>query len=393
MRVWLLALGSVLVGIAAALVCLWLEFTGVAEQFEPHKQSLRAADARHAGGDQSRPVAVAVGGTDYDFGVGPRDGSLSHEFVVKNEGRAPLTLTKGATSCKCTLSDLVDDQVLPGASVNVKLTWKLITTAKRFRQTAEIHTNDPTLPTILFAVQGKVLDFVRVEPTELVLSNLSSGDGGKAQFRLYGYSVGQFHVVQHEFTNADLAPYFSLTFQPLSADELKTEPDAKCGVVAEVTVKPGLPLGPINQTIQLTTDVPEASKFDVSVTGSVVSDIAIVGPPNFDEDRELLKLGTVAQAEGARANLQILVKGPHRRDVRLAVKETDPKDALVVSLGKASPINDEAVFMYPLTIEIPKGAHPVDRLGSDQFKLGKIVIETTHPTSKIINLHVRFSVK
>ena len=107
----------------------------------------------------------------------------------------------------------------------------------------------------------------------------------------------------------------------------------------------------------------------------------------------MLRLGTVAQSEGARASLRILVKGPYRRDVRLTVKETDPADALAVSLGEATEINNGAVFMYPLTVEIPKGARPVDRLGSDQFKLGKIVIETTHPTSKIIKFYVRFSVK
>ena len=393
MRVWLLALGSILVGIAAALVCVWLEFSGVAEQFEPHNQSAQIQETGGDSGEKPLPRAVAVGGTDYDFGVGQRDGSLSHEFVIKNEGRVPLTLTKGATSCKCTLSELPQDQVPPGGTAKVTLQWKLTTAAKRFRQTAEIRTNDPALSLILFSVQGKVVDLVRVDPTELVLSNLSSGEGGNAQIRLYGYGVDRFQVLQHEFTNQDLAPYFSLAIQPLPADEVQREPDAKYGPLAELTVKPGLPLGPINQTIRLTTDVPEASKFEVSVTGSVVSDIAIVGPQIFDEVREVLKFGTVAQSEGARASLRILVKGPHRRDVRLTVKEPDPPDSLVVSLGEATEINNGAVIMFPLTVEIPKGARPVDRLGSDQFKLGKIVIETTHPTSKVINLYVRFSVK
>ncbi|MCY2988748.1 MAG: DUF1573 domain-containing protein [Planctomycetota bacterium] len=393
MRVWLLALGSILVGITSALACMWLEFSGGVEQFEPHNQSARPPDAGNDSGEKPLPRAVMTGGTDYDFGVGQRDGSLSHEFVIKNEGRVALTLSKGPTSCKCTLSDLAQDQVPPGEIAKVKLQWKLTTTAKRFRQTAEIHTNDPALPTILFSVQGKVLDIVRLDPTELVLSSRSSGEGGKAHFRLYSYSVERFQVIEHEFTNQELAPYFSLAIQPLSADEVKQEPDAKYGLVAELTVKPGLPLGPINQTIRLTTDVPEASKFEVSVTGSVVSDIAIVGSQNFDEERDVLRLGTIAQAEGARASLRILVKGPHRRDVRMTVKETDPADVLAVSLGEATEINNGAVFMYPLTVEIPKGARPVDRLGSDQFKLGKIVIETTHPTSKIIKLYVRFSVK
>ncbi len=104
MKIWVLAIGTVLVGIGAGLVSAWLEFVGVPSQFEPHNQ---AAGATASSSTQRKgPKASVVDGTDFDFGVGQRNTKLNHTFHVRNAGDEPLTLEKGATSCKCTLSDL-----------------------------------------------------------------------------------------------------------------------------------------------------------------------------------------------------------------------------------------------------------------------------------------------
>ena len=55
-------------------------------------------------------------------------------------------MEKGSTSCKCTLSEMTDNQLPPGGVATVKLDITLKTTGTKFRQTAEIHTNDPCSP-------------------------------------------------------------------------------------------------------------------------------------------------------------------------------------------------------------------------------------------------------
>ena len=60
-------------------------------------------------------------------------------------------------------------------------------------------------------------------------------------------------------------------------------------------------------------------------------------------------------------------------------------------------INDGAVLMIPMTITIPPGSRVVNRLGGKATelgaKLGKIVIETTHPQTKQVLLYVHFAVE
>lgn len=391
MKLWVLTLGTIFVGVAAGASSAWLEFANVGNQFEPHNQSAGAAAA--VGPEKAGPKAVIVNGTDFDFGVGQRQGAMNHTFLIRNDGDQPLKLEKGATTCKCTLSDLKTGEVPPSGTAEVRLDWKLITLGEQFRQTAEIHTNDPRRPTVSLTVHGTVTDLVRLDPHDVVLSNVTANDGARATVHLYGFNVKDLQVLSHEFTNPDTASYFSLDWKPSPADELQGKQGATLALTGTLIVKSGLPLGPINQTIQLKTNVAEVDKLELEISGSVVSDIAIVGPSQFVEKHGLLMFGIIERARGAKATLRILVKGPHRQDVKLTVQDVDPADVLNASLGEAQEINAGAVRLYPLEIEVRPGSRLVNRMGSEQAKFGKIVIESTHPTVKKIPIKVKFAVE
>jgi hypothetical protein len=74
--------------------------------------------------------------------------------------------------------------------------------------------------------------------------------------------------------------------------------------------------------------------------------------------------------KGIETTLRILIKGPHRHDVQLKIKEVDPSDVLAVQLGESVPINNGLVYMHPLTVSVPKGSRPVARMGL----IGKITV-------------------
>lgn len=391
MRIWVIAAVSILVGMGAGFGSVYIEFAKVPDQFEPHNRPA----PKGLDGDipTEIPQAVVVDGRSFDFGKAQRDSKMKHTFVIKNEGSVPLTLEKGPTSCKCALSDLESDSIMPGKSGKVTLEWKINVLGKHFRQTAEVYTNDPVHSTILLEITGKITDMLRMEPRDLVLSSVSVSEGGDTQFRIYGFDIENIEIVEHKFDNQEIAPFFDLTFANLQPADLKSESDASCGVVGTLAVKPGLPLGPINQKIHLKTNIEKASNLELSVTGSVIGDISIVGPRDFSHTASTVRFGTLDSSEGAKTTLRLLVKGPYRRDVDLWVKEIEPADVVVASLGEPKPINDGAVYMYPLTVEIPKNTRSVNCLGVKKGALGKILIETTHPSAKEVPIYVRFAVK
>ena len=89
---------------------------------------------------------VKVDATEFDFGSMDFESKGRHDFTFTNVGQAPLTLTAGGTSCRCTLSELGEEEIPPGGSAKVTLTWKPAEKPGPYQQTAKILTNDPIQP-------------------------------------------------------------------------------------------------------------------------------------------------------------------------------------------------------------------------------------------------------
>ena len=156
-------------------------------------------------------------------------------------------------------------------------------------------------------------------------------------------------------------------------------------------VKPGMPLGTFLQTIHLRTNLPEGVPLEFTVSGVVVSDVSLLGG-NYSASRRLLSLGTVQRSTGTKSMMRAVIKGPYHNDVKLTLKSVEPENGLHVTIGDPSPLGEGAT-MFPISVEIPPGTEPMNRLGGDkQGDYGKILIETTHPDAKLLRVMVRFAV-
>ncbi len=393
MKVALIALGAVLAGLECGIGTALNEVHWTPSQFEPDNRTAAAVGIVLDDSDRLGPKIEVVGGLVYDFGTGQRDSKLEHSFVIRNVGDDMLTLTAGSTSCSCSFSELEEDRIAPGESTDITLNWHLTTSGEEYRQTAEIYTNDPRQPTINLMAQGTILDLVRVEPRQLVLSNVSVNQGARVTFTLFGFHHSDLGVLDHRFDNPESSEFFELEFVDYDLGQVEMNPAPTAAVQGILTVKSGLPLGPLNQTIHVKTNIEEAPELELPISGSVVGDLSVVGGGFFRQQSNLLILGQVDGEKGIETTLRVLVRGQHRQDVQLKVKETDPSDVLEVQIGEAVPINKGVVYMHPMTVSIPRGSRPVARMGFDREDYGRIVIETTHPDTPLLTLRVRFAVR
>ncbi|OHB80159.1 MAG: hypothetical protein A2V98_12280 [Planctomycetes bacterium RBG_16_64_12] len=159
----------------------------------------------------------------------------------------------------------------------------------------------------------------------------------------------------------------------------------------EITVKPGLPLGGFQQKILLQTNYDEAPTVEVPIRGTVGSEISIVGK-GWNAKTGILMLGSVRSREGALLKLVIRTAGPHRKEVAFKPIEIFP-DLLKVKVGKTTDLESGTISVTPLTILVPKGSPPADHLQMEQEKLGRIILETNHPTAHQLRILVRFAVE
>ncbi|MDD4267668.1 MAG: DUF1573 domain-containing protein [Pirellulaceae bacterium] len=344
-------------------------------------------------GDESASVPkahpeVEVVEEDYFFGSMANHMVASHEFEFRNVGTAPLKLTKGQTTCKCTLSDIGDGVIPAGASGVVKLEWSGQDIVGPYAQTATIITNDPHRPAVHLRIHGEMTAKVRLFPEELVYSSITAGQSAIASARLYSYMPKPL-----EITGAEVEPpdHFQIAYSPLPPDEVSQEKYAKCGYLVTVTAKPGLPLGPFRGTIRLKADASDLPEVTMPVKGTVVSEITVVGTDWIDT-AAVLRLGTLTAEQSIRKTLFIKVGGSRPEEVEFEVAEVSP-DLIQVRLGERTSPSGGHAAITPIEIEIPVGSPPCNHLGPKRDSMGKIRLKTTHPTAKDLDIYVQFLVR
>jgi hypothetical protein len=333
--------------------------------------------------------------TEHAFGTIGTGSSGSHRFAIRNAGGGPLTLTRGSTSCSCTVSDFEaaeggspeGKKVVPaGGETFVTVQWTGKPPGGPFRQQATILTDDPRRPEVVFAVTGTVVPTWRAIPEAIGLPTLASSAGQRASVMLftYGKEAPQFDEVSIDHPQA--AQFFSLAATPLPAAEIAAEPGASGGFRIDLEIKPGLPLGRLRQTVTARLRMPEAVTAEIPLEGSVGGDLVLAGP-GWDSSRQALMLGTVSGKAGLRTRIFLSAKGPHRDAVHPTVEETVP-ETLAVTVGPGVPVGSGAVLRIPIDIVIPPGSRAVNHICSEQAPAGRIVLATGHPDSPTLSIPV-----
>ena len=336
--------------------------------------------------------------TQYAFGTMAEGAEETHKFVIRNAGDAPLKITRGATSCSCTVSDFeaveggeTDAEKLlpPGGAAELRLKWRG-KTGGAFRQQATVFTNDPRRPEIVFVVEGFVVPVWKAEPKSIVLTSIPSQGGVKASSRIYTYGKEPPTVKEVSTPDSETSQFVSFTTTPLSAEEIARERGATGGILLDVEILAGVPIGPLRKTIQIDLFIPEIVRVELTVEGTVAGDLALAGQ-GWDSSRQVLQLGTISGRTGKNTQVFITAKGAHRDAVHPVVRDVVPA-SMQVAVGEGKPVGSGAVVRFPLTITIPAGSAPCNHLGSSQAPAGRIVLDTGHPDSPTMTIPVSVAV-
>lgn len=375
---WLVASAAALVGgltgVATALL---------AAATTPLRTAATAAAGLAAEGPQPR---IETDETVHSFGRVAVGGSGSHLFTIRNAGAAPLVLTKGATSCTCTVSDFADgaggdgstQTVPPGGSTTVRIEWKGKGGGGPFRQRATILTNDPQRPEIAFSIEGQVVPIWRAEPNVFVLSGLSADSSTQATAKLLTYGDAAAELISCRLVAKKLDELVTVSATPLAADALKRPDGATGGFAITLELASGLPLGKLRGDIETTFRLDgEEVVAMIPVEGTVTGDLNVIGRA-WDRRAKAVRLGTVSRRDGFVTKLFLTAKGSGRNQVEPALKEVVPP-GLQVELAPPQPIGDGGLVRIGITLRIPPDAPTANNLCTQTASAGRIVLETGHP--------------
>jgi hypothetical protein len=308
-----------------------------------------------------------------------------HTFVIYNRGEAPLKLEKGVTSCKCTLSELPENVVPPNGIGRVTLEWKTHKVKDLFANAAEIRTNDPENPLIVFRIEGQVLHEVQASPDGLTFASLAPGQEAKGSFLVFSQKWDKFRLENVSVT----LPGAVWTTREASAAELSPH-GASSGLHVDLTLPTDMKSGPFTGSVVFDA-VPETGDsvgqhYEVRFAGNVTRCVCVYGL-QFEMDGSL-DLGTFVQGERKEWNGVIKLRG-ERQTLAVESIETVPAD-LQVSVTPFVSEGAEKPGIYRFKIVLPEDA----AVGTfnHNTQSGKIVVKTDHPLDPVLEIPVSIAI-
>lgn len=92
---------------------------------------------------------IAFSESEYNFGVIGLNDVVSREFLIANQGKAPLTISRAYTTCGCTTVEITASVIPPGKAAIAKLTFDAgyhDSGGKTVQRGVIIESNDPQFP-------------------------------------------------------------------------------------------------------------------------------------------------------------------------------------------------------------------------------------------------------
>jgi len=234
-----------------------------------------------------------------------------HDFTLRNEGDAVLTLAKGESTCKCTVFNIGAAEIPPGGSAKVHLEWKPPHASKIFEQSASVWTNDPDQPKLELTVEGSVVPLIsRIPEGVWTVGTLTEGQPTTASGVIASALMDDFEVEGVESTSENV----QITYERLSEEELKRL-DARCGYALKCSISPNMPVGTFVESVKVLLSLPEAPVVQFDVQGARIGPYQIIGP-GWTQERHTLAMGRCQAEQGKSTRVSLFVVVPDGFDLK-----------------------------------------------------------------------------
>lgn len=223
---------------------------------------------------QDKKPAITFEEISYDFGSVPEEsGPVSHEFVFKNTGEAPIIISDVKASCGCTTPSWTKDPVSPGDTGRIIAEYNPLNRPGSFSKTISVTTNAEPNLTVLH-IKGVV------QPKPKTPEDDFPAQLGGLRTRYRSFNMGKittkepvtrsFDVYNDSdepiiFSSTTVAPaYIQIEFAP---QELLPKQKGNINITYDATIKSGL--GFSSDHIRLFTNEAEDSVKEFSVMATI----------------------------------------------------------------------------------------------------------------------------
>ncbi len=221
-----------------------------------------AAAQDHPGGFP----ALAVSPPAIDFGDMQRNEVRHLELTLSNEGGAPLHILNVASDCGCTVAKPEVNQLAPGQSTTMKVSFNSKGFEGPQRKHLTIVTNDPATPSVEVVVSANVRVPLIVNPAtrQLGFGHVRPGKDHQQQAYLMAMEAPALTVRPVRFARH----LFEVDCGPAPGDNPAHQ-------LVTVRLRPDAPFGSFREVVRLETGLADAPTVDLEVFGNVIHDLEV----------------------------------------------------------------------------------------------------------------------
>jgi hypothetical protein len=227
-----------------------------------------------------------------DVGIVPKGDKVVHDFLIRNEGDAPLQITDVKAACGCTVVDY-DKTIAPGQTGKVHAELDTVTFNGAISKSVTVYTNDPEHAQLDLTVRAKVEPFIKTKPGYARYITVQGEEKtGTITQTLWSPDGTAFDVVKVESPY----PFLTTSFREAKPEERVADVQGKQWRV-EMTLSNDAPVGALADHVQIVTTHPRQKLVPIPVSG-FVRPILAVTPPEAD-------LGSVQLKEARRVTFNV----------------------------------------------------------------------------------------
>lgn len=108
----------------------------------------------------------------YNFGQVDQGEVVTHQFSLMNKGAAPLLIQRIVASCGCTATKSKGNSVPPSGETTIEVRFDTGGFSGEKLKTVRVFTNDPSKPSTVLSLRGRVLPEVVIEPQRVSFGEL-----------------------------------------------------------------------------------------------------------------------------------------------------------------------------------------------------------------------------
>jgi hypothetical protein len=220
----------------------------------PYPQALALTNAL------SLNPALVCDNEEYYFGSVSNTETVSHDFIISNDGHAPLYISRTRSDCGCLIARMKNDTLAPGESVPLQAKFNLKGRSGSQLRKITVQSNDPKRPIVTLMLFGEVLAPLRLIPEQIFWGNIHSAAAmEKACEILFG--EGEQSYITSVSVPANLFKAEVTTITPRRHYKVTVR-----------TVSP-LPIGLVQTNLLVVTDHKRFQTIEIPMYARVISDI------------------------------------------------------------------------------------------------------------------------